>query len=283
MASEPPLIFDRTLYIRRLRRAQVAGVDVLGRTIAEELKERLALITRDFDHACIIAPDPRPSADAMNILGKARAIELRELTSDDDLNLKTQSFDAILNILDLHAANDVPGQLSQIYRALRPDGLFLSCLFAGETLGELRQSWLAAEVQLTGGASPRVAPMIGVRELGNLLQRAGFALPVADLDRTIVRYPDAISLMHEIHRLGMSNNLQGRSFTPVSRRLLGAAASHYQQHFADPDGRVRATLEIAWLTAWSPHESQQQPLKPGSAKMRLAAALKTTTGRSDAE
>jgi len=283
MTGDIPFLFDRALYVERLNRAQVTGQDVLGRTIAEELRERLALIARDFEHACIIAPDPRSIADAVSILGKTHAIEMREIESGDDLHLETQRFDAIFNILDLHAANDVPGQLSQMYRALRPDGLFLSCLFAGDTLSELRQSWLAAEAQLTGGASPRVAPMIDVRELGNLLQRAGFALPVADLDRTIVRYADAISLMHEIHRFGMSNNLQGRSRVPVSRRLLGGAAAHYQQQFADPDGRVRATLEIAWLTAWSPHESQQQPLKPGSARMRLADALKVTTNRSSGE
>ena len=125
-----------------------------------------------------------------------------------------------------------------------------------------------------GGVSPRVAPMIDVRELGGLLQRAGLALPVADLDRTIVRYADAVSLIHEIRELGLSNNLTGRSRTPVSRRLLGAAVNHYQQNFTDPDGRIRATVEVAWITGWAPHESQQQPLKPGSAKARLADALK---------
>ncbi|HUR42782.1 MAG TPA: methyltransferase domain-containing protein, partial [Aestuariivirga sp.] len=206
--------------------------------------------------------------------GNTRGIEMREVAGSDDLALPPEHFEAIFNILDLHVVNDVPGQLSQMQRALKPDGLFLACLFAGETLGELRQSWLAAEAQLTSGASPRVAPMIGLRELGQLLQRAGFALPVADLDRTIVRYPDAISLIHEIHSLGMSNNLIGRSRSPVSRRLLGASAAHYHQHFADADGRVRATLELAWLTGWAPHESQPQPLKPGSAKTRLADALK---------
>ena len=281
MVSDTHVIFDRVLYLERLKRARGASVDVLGHTIAEELAERLALITRDFDRACIIASDPQPIANAITALRKVRVIEVREPPVNDDLKLEPGKFNALFNILDLHAANDVPGQLSQMHRALTPDGLFLSCLFAGETLRELRQSWLAAEVQLTGGASPRVAPMIGVRELGNLLQSAGFALPVADLDRTIVRYADAISLIHEIHSLGMSNNLEGRSRTPVSRRLLGAAASHYQQYFADADGRVRATLEIAWLTGWSPHGSQQQPLKPGSAKTRLADALKVPRPNSE--
>ena len=267
-------IFDRALYVERLNRARLTGPGILAHSIAEELVDRLALITRRFENVLIIAADPQPIANVIKASAKASNVTLHELPVSDDLGLAAQSYDAIFNILDLHAANDVPGQLSQMARALRPDGLFLACLFAGETLGELRQSWLAAEVELTGGASPRVAPMISVRELGGLLQRAGLALPVADLDRTIVRYADPISLIHEISSLGMSNNLETRSRTPVSRRLLAAAAAHYQEHFADADNRIRATLEIAWLTGWSPHESQQQPQKPGTAKMRLAEALK---------
>ena len=274
MTTGASAIFDRALYVARVRRARAADPEVLSRGIAAELTERLDLITRSFARACVIAPDPRPITAALTASGKLAEVVSLELSGSDDLGLAPQSYDAIFNILDLHAANDVPGQLSQIARALRPDGLFLACLFAGETLSELRQSWLAAEDEVLGGASPRVAPMIGVRELGGLLQRAGLALPVADLDRTIVRYSDAVSLIHEIASLGMSNNLMGRSRRPVSRRLLGAAVAHYHQHFADSDTRIRATLEIAWLTAWAPHQSQPQPLKPGSAKHRLADALK---------
>jgi len=274
MTSAPHLIFDRALYVGRVNRARLAGPDILMQTIAEELVERLTFIAREFLNACVIAPDPQAIANAVKNSGKVDAVEVRHVLETDDLKLEPERFDAVFHILDLHAVNDVPGQLSQMRRALKPDGLFLACLFAGETLSELRQSWLAAEVELTSGASPRVAPMIGMHELGGLLQRAGFALPVADLDRTIVRYPDAIALIHEIHRLGMSNTLSGRSRSPVSRRLLGAAASHYHENFADADGRVRTTLEIAWLTGWSPHDSQPQPLKPGSAKMRLADALR---------
>jgi hypothetical protein len=141
-------------------------------------------------------------------------------------------------------------------------------------LNELRQSWLEAEELVNGGVSPRVAPMIDVREMGGLLQRADLALPVVDLDRTIVRYPDAIALIHEIRSLGLSNPMTGRSRKPATRNLLGEAISIYQQKFSDEDGRVRATVEVAWATAWAPHESQQKPLKPGSAKFRLADALK---------
>ena len=288
MNDTPQKIFDRALYVARLARACGRGADALMNGIAAELSDRLSLIARRFGRALVISPDPEAVAGVLRGSGKVQTLEARRPLVEDDLQLEPHSFDAVFNILDLHAVNDVPGQLTQMARALRPDGLFLACLFAGGTLTELRQSFLAAEVAVTGGASPRVAPMIGVRELGGLLQRAGFALPVADRDRTILRYADALSLIHEISRLGMSNNLVGRSRKPVSRRLLGAAAAHYHDNFADSDGRIRATLEVAWATGWSPHESQPRPLKPGSARMRLADALnvpetKLKADRSDGE
>lgn len=272
--NETPKIFDRALYCARLARARTGGPDILNRTIASELIDRLSLITRDFKRACVIAPDPAMIAEALQSTGRISVVQKMMPPASEDFGFMEGEFDAMFSILDLHAMNDVPGALAQMKRALVPDGLLLATLFAGDTLTELRQSWLAAETMVTGGVSPRVSPMIGVRELGALLQRAGLALPVADLDRTVVRYADAIALIHELHALGMANMLVGRSRTPVSRRLLGAAANAYHANFADADGRIRATLELAWLTAWSPHESQQQPLKPGSAKMRLADALK---------
>jgi SAM-dependent methyltransferase len=231
-------------------------------------------ITREFNHACLIAVDPEPIAAAIRASGKVKNLEVLEPTASEILPLTANAFDAIFDILDLHLVNDVPGRLIQLRRALIPDGLFMACLFAGLTLNELRQSWLEAEDLVTGGVSPRVAPMIDVREMGGLLQRADLALPVVDLDRTIVRYPDAIALIHEIRSLGLSNVMTGRSRKPVTRNLLGEAISIYQQKFSDDDGRIRATIEVAWATAWSPHESQQKPLKPGSAKFRLADALK---------
>jgi SAM-dependent methyltransferase len=275
MIETPPPLFDRALYCARLARSKGSGPDILNRTLATELADRVALITRDFARACVIAPDPEAISEALASTGRITVIKTMTPPADESFGFDDGGFDAIFNIADLHAMNDVPGALAQMKRALSPDGLLLACLFAGDTLGELRQSFLAAESQLTGGATPRVAPMIGVRELGGLLQRANLALPVVDLDRTIVRYADAISLIHEISALGMANALADRSRVPMSRRLLGAAAGHYYTHFADADGRIRATVEVAWLTAWSPHESQQKPLKPGSAKMRLADALKT--------
>ena len=271
---DPGQIFDRKLYAERLRRKRQAEPNVLTRSIAEELAERLDLITRNSEHAVVIAAEPQAIAQRLRDTGKVKDVIALEPPGDEVLNLEPNSRDAIFSILDLQSANDVPGLLIQMRRALKPDGLLLACLFAGDTLTELRQSWLAAEAKVSGGATPRVAPMIDVRELGALLQRAGFALPVADLDRTTVRYADAIALIHEISALGLSNIMTGRSRRFVSRRLLGAAIAHYHDNFADDDSRIRATLDVAWLTAWSPHESQQQPLKPGSAKARLADALK---------
>ncbi len=238
------------------------------------MADRLDLVTRHFTRAAVIAAETEHIAERLMASGKIGEVVPHASAVGEALALEPESFDAIFSILDLQTANDVPGLLIQMRRALRPDGLFLACLFAGDSLTELRQSWLAAEALTTGGVSPRVAPMIGMQELGALLQRAGFALPVADLDRTIVRYADAVSLIHEIRSLGYSNPLAGRSRKPVTRGLLGAAVNAYHANFADQDGRIRATLEVAWLTGWAPHESQQKPLKPGSARARLADALR---------
>lgn len=272
--SGPAPLFDRALGLARAARKRKAEPNILTATIAEELAERLAFVNRRFELACLIAAEPHVIAARLEDSGQVKRAEMRLPAAGDDLELPQARYDAIFSVLDLQTVNDVPGALIQMRRALKPDGFLLACLFAGDTLMELRQSWLAAETAVMGGVSPRVAPMIDVRELGGLLQRAGLALPVADLDRTIVRYADAVALIHEIRELGLSNMLIGRSRTPVSRRLMVAAVNHYQQHFADADGRIRTTVEVAWLTGWAPHESQQQPLKPGSAKARLADALK---------
>jgi len=269
-----PAIFDRSLAARRMARKLKAEPNILTRTITEELADRLAFVNRRFERACIIAAEPEAIAARLREQGQVKEIETRRPSASDALDLPAGRYDAVFSVLDLQNFNDVPGALIQMRRALKPDGLLLACLFAGDTLTELRQSWLAAESAVTGGASPRVAPMIDVRELGSLLQRAGLALPVADLDRTIVRYSDAVALIHEIRELGLSNTLTGRSRRFTSRAVMAAAVEHYQQNFADPDGRIRATVEIAWLTGWAPHGSQQQALKPGCAKARLADALK---------
>jgi SAM-dependent methyltransferase len=267
-------LFDRELYLARLARSKASRPDILSNAVAAELGERLGPISRVFNNACLIAVDAEPIAKAILASGKVKNLEIITPNASETLALEPGTCDAIFNIFDLHLVNDVPGALIQLRRVLVPDGLFMACLFASQTLTELRQSWLEAEEIITGGVSPRIIPMIDVRELGGLLQRAELALPVVDLDRTIVRYPDPIALIHEIRSLGLSNPMTGRSRKPVTRNLFGEAISIYQLKFSDADGRVRATVEVAWATAWAPHESQQKPLKPGSAKFRLADALK---------
>ena len=169
--------------------------------------------------------------------------------------------------------NDLPGALIQIRRVLKPDGLFLGCLLGGATLTELRRSFAAAEAEIEGGVSPRVAPFADMRDLGGLLQRAGFALPVADVETVTVRHADAFGLMRDLRAMGLTNPLAERRRRPLRRATLRRAVELYAERFADPDGRVRATFDVVWLSGWAPHESQQRPLRPGSAKTRLADAL----------
>jgi len=288
MTEQRPETFDRALYLQRLGRRRVGMDHALAEAIASALEERLSEISRQFDEALILSPYADLLAKRIAATGRMGGITPMVPPMADTLALAAGSHDAILDILDLHCVNDVPGRLAQVRRALRPDGLYLACFFGGETLTELRQAWIEAELEVAGQVSPRVAPMIDVRVAGALLQRAGLALPVIDVDRTKLCYGDAMALMHEVSRLGLSNALAARSRLPVTRRLLAAAVSHYQSRNAGEDGRVAATLELLWLTAWSPHESQPRPLKPGSAARRLADALGTSetrlkADRSDAE
>lgn len=254
MKETPPQIFDhQALALHRARARRIGGDAFLAREAGDGIAERLASVRRDF----------------------ARRWELT-LGAGERVAAAPGAFDLVTSVLSLHAVNDLPGVLVQARRALKPDGLFVAALFGGDTLTELRQSLAAAEIELLGGVSPRVAPFGDVRELGGLLQRAGFALPVADVERTIVRYPDILTLVRDLRAHGESNALVQRRRGPMSRALFAAAAAHYAAHFADSDGRLRATFDIVYLTGWAPHESQQQALKPGSAKTRLADALGMT-------
>ena len=272
--QHPPQTFNRELYLSRQAKARGDGIALLDQRISDELADRLAVINHRFEIAMLIAPRPTDLIRILTMTGKFDRIESRLPMATDDLALRPQSHNAIFSILDLHTVNDVPGYMAQVANALKPDGLALFCFFAGDTLRELRDAWLVAEQELTGGASPRVAPMIDLRQAGGLLQRAGLALPVADTDRLTLGYADAIALMREIKNLGMSNCMIGRRWSVTSQRLLLKSAEIYQRDFGKPDGRITACLEIAWALAWKPHPSQQQPLKPGSAKARLADALK---------
>jgi NADH dehydrogenase [ubiquinone] 1 alpha subcomplex assembly factor 5 len=289
VSPEPTLIFDRDLLLRRRdRHAEAAPAhDFLLARVGEDFAERLSLIKRRFPLAANIgAHHGLISRSIGGVAGIERVIDvdrslrllrrcngLRVLADEEALPFADASLDLVVSGLALHLVNDLPGVLVQIKRALKPDGLLLAALLGGETLRELRQSWLAAEAELTGGASPRVAPFADVRDLGALLQRAGFALPVVDSEVVTVTYASPLALMQEIRAMGASNMLLARRRRPVTRRLVMRAAEIYAERFGIAGGRVRATFEILTLTAWAPDESQQRPLRPGSAQARLADAL----------
>jgi SAM-dependent methyltransferase len=275
MTDAIPTIFDRSLYLAR--QASASATEVLQNHIADELSDRLALILRQLPKLLLIGSHTETIAETLRLSQKFEIIETKTPFTDHNIELPVACYDCIISVLDLHCVNDVPGHLAQLGRSLKPDGLLLVTFFAAETFYELRQAWLDAEVEMTGGASPRVAPMIGVRELGSLMQRAQLALPVTDIDRTTLRYADVFALMREVKSFGYANPLVGRNSKFVSKRLLTCVAKHYHENFTDPDGRIRATLEIAWAMAWRPHESQPKPLKPGSAAYRLAGVLKDST------
>ncbi|MCB5174347.1 methyltransferase domain-containing protein [Microvirga lenta] len=277
-----PLVFDRPLVRHRLARAVKAGyADFLLARAVEDLEERLSTVLRPFPLALDVGTPTPAVAEALRLSGRAEEVvrvapvpEPGSILGDEErLPVAGERFDLAVSLLALQSVNDLPGALVQIRRALKPDGLFMGALLGGATLNELRQSFTQAEAELEGGVSPRVAPFADVRDLGGLLQRAGFALPVADSEVVRVRYGDPFALMRDLRRMGFTNSLNDRRRTPLRRATLLRTAQIYAERFADPDGRLPATFEIIWLSGWTPHESQQKPLRPGSAKMRLADAL----------
>jgi SAM-dependent methyltransferase len=269
----PPVLFDRALYLRRQASASAALAAAFDKRLGGELVERLSVVNRSFDRACLIAARPSPLRHSLLATGRFARIEVLTPPAADDLGLPSCAFDCFISFMDLHCVNDVPGYLAQAAHSLKPDGLALFSFVAGESLQELRSALMAAEQEATGGVTPRVAPMIDLRQAGNLLQRAGLNLAVADLDRLPLRYGNAMTLMQEVKQLGFSNCLLSRKKSLTSPRLLFSAAACYAERQAGPDGRLPATLEIAWAMAWKPHPSQQRPLKPGAAGIRLADAL----------
>jgi len=289
----PPRIFDRPLINRRLDRALTrpnggAQADFLLARAAEDLGERLSLVKRRFAVAGDLgSPGPHGAlalaaggqVDCVVRIAPTRASLgtggfLAAVGDLERLPIADGRLDLAVSLLALQTANDLPGALIQARRSLKPDGLLVAALVGGESLTELRQSLTIAESEVLGGASPRVAPFVDVRALGGLAQRAGLALPVVDLDRAIVRYPDIFALLADLRAMGGSNALAARSRKPLRRDVLARAAALYAERFADPDGRLRATFDTVWLAAWAPHESQPKPLSPGSATTRLADALK---------
>ena len=274
--QNPPRLFDLALLSRRQTRAIDLGTEMfLADRVAEDMAERLNVVTRKFfGVADIGSPGSAFRKPSREKFDGTRTYHYLPKSDDVPLPLDPASLDLAVSSLALQFVNDLPGMLAQIQRALKPDGLFLAAMIGGDTLTELRQSFAAAESEIEGGVSPRVFPFIDLRDAGALLQRANFALPVTDVDRTIVRYDNAFALMHDLRRMGATNILVERSRKFLRRATLLRMVEIYQEKFSDPDGRIRATFDVVWMSGWAPHESQQKPLQPGSAKVSLEDAIK---------
>jgi SAM-dependent methyltransferase len=276
------LIFDRDLQRRRQVRALAAGpADFLLTRAVDEMAERLGAVMRPFSAIGDLGtPLPALTARLADIYPAARVTRLAPLEPADvigDLELvpfARDAFDLVVSALALQDLNDLPGALAQIRRTLRPDGLFLACLIGGATLKELRTALAQAESEIAGGISPRIAPFADVRDMGALLQRAGFALPVTDVEAITVRYPHLFALLADLRAMGATNTLVERLRRPTRRAVFLRAAEIYARDHADADGRLRATFEMIFLSGWAPHESQQKPLKPGSGQVSLADVLR---------
>jgi SAM-dependent methyltransferase len=284
------IVFDQALIAANRRRALARGdgrAAFLLEIAAEELAERLSLVERRFEAAVEMHGATGivgRTAMATGKIGHITRIETDEtlaaagetiiVAPPEALPLQPASVNLVLSPLGLHLTNDTPGVFIQVHRALQPDGLFLAAIPGNGTLQELREILLATEIEMFGGASPRVIPFPDVRDVGGLLQRAGFALPVIDAENYTVRYDSLFPLMQDLKSMGMANPLVDRSRRPVSRAFFLRAAEIYAERFADADGRIRATFSIIYASGWKPHENQQKALKPGSAKTRLADALK---------
>ncbi|HWI27614.1 MAG TPA: methyltransferase domain-containing protein [Stellaceae bacterium] len=289
LSSDPLRVFDRITVRRHRARAAARpeAAEFLACEAAERLADRLDDVARRFPAALDLGC--RHGVLARRLAGRGgiewlvhadaslafaqRAPPPALVAEAEVLPFKPASFDLVLSNLDLHWANDLPGALLQLRLALKPDGLLLASLFGGETLRELRQALLEAELEEEGGASPRVAPFADLRDLGQLLQRAGFALPVADSDMIEVTYGDALALMRDLRAMGESNAMSERRRSFTRRGTLARAVARYSELFAGEDGRIPARFEVVTLTAWAPHPSQPRPLAPGSARIGLAAAL----------
>lgn len=282
MIANDILIFDRALQRRRYARALAAGpADFLLVQTAGEILDRLGAVRRRFTAiADLGTPLPLLSEGLARTYPAARITHLASLGKAavigdvERLPFGRDAFDLAVSALALQDVNDLPGTLAQIRRTLKPDGLFLGCLLGGSTLRELRAALAEAETEISGGTSPRVAPFADLRDMGGLLQRAGFALPVTDVETLTVRYPHLFALLADLRAMGATNTLIERLRKPTRRTLFLRAAEIYARDNADADGRLRATFEVIFLSGWAPHESQQKPLKPGSAQVSLADVLR---------
>jgi SAM-dependent methyltransferase len=280
LAPDAVAPFDEALAARLQRRAldRSPGGNFLMAHLATELEDRLAAVQRHFQAVrTLFTPDPQVRA----VLGRAAPdARLNVVEWGDDEGSSPSAFvqgapqsDLVVSLLAMQSVNDLPGFLVQARRSLVPDGLFLGCMLGAGSLGELRETLIATEIEMLGGASPRVAPFADLRDVGALLQRAGFALPVADAEALTLRHDSLFGLIADLRLLGFGNALNGRSRRPLTRAFWARAAAAHAERFAGPDGRIPATLNIIWLSGWSPAPSQPRALKPGSATISLKDVL----------
>lgn len=290
---QTPCLFDQSLLRTRLKRALKKGAaDFLLERVADDFELRLQALARSFDTVADIGT--LGSHAALKLLASRRFKQIirqapltemlgtgawQKILGDTSLvPFAPQSLDAVVSLLAFQWVDDLPGLLIQIKRALKADGLFMTCLLGGQTLHELRDSFARAEIECEGGLSPRVSPFVDLRDIGALMQRAGFALPVVDTETITVRYQTPLALFADLRAMGATNVLIERRKMPLRRKTLLRALEIYAENYSDSDGRIRATFECLWVSGWTPHESQQKPLEPGSAKTRLADALNTKEG-----
>lgn len=259
-------LIDRTALLRNRTRYEVGRGSFLHDEAISEVQHRLTLINKSFTDIAIVTPQPD--------LWQTAFPDAMILDDEDVLEFGDRHFDLILHVMALHWSNDPVGQMIQSLRVLRPDGLFLGCLLGGETLRELRSAFAIAESTVTGGLSPRVLPMADIRDLGALLQRAGFALPVSDSVKLATNYKTPLHLMKDLRAMGESNAQRARQKSFTRRAVFEEMIKLYGAHYSIDEHRVAATFEIMWLTGWAPSESQPKPLRPGSAKLRLSEALR---------
>jgi SAM-dependent methyltransferase len=280
--NEVPAIFDERL--RRRRRSKLGvtrpDADFLVEHAARELADRLQAINRTFGtivcHGALNWSQTIASQGFATDIAKVSPSNTAIVLDEASLPFASGSLDAYVSVLSLHAVNDLPGALAQTRRALKPDGLFVAAMFGGNTLTELRKCLADAELEIEGGVSPRVFPFADVRDMGSLLQRAGFSLPVTDSEELLVNYRNPAKLLQDLREMAETNVLVERRKTFLKKRVLFRALELYAERFTQEDGTVRATFEIVYLTGWAPHESQQKPLRPGSARMSLADAIRTS-------
>ena len=275
-------VFDRALLRSRRDRAapNISQYDFLYAEVAEHLMERLSVVKKDFPLVVSLGGAPNATfekrAGTQHVIRMDTSLPMKpDVVADEEfLPFRANSIDAVISNLNLHWVNDLPGALLQIRQALKPDGLFMAALLGNESLKELRQCLMEAELEITGGASPRVSPFADAHDVGALMQRAGFALPVVDSDKITVQYSNPLKLMQDLRGMGASNATYNRLMKPTRRSVIMKAAQLYHEKFADADGYVPATFHVIYAIGWAPDASQPKPLQPGSAKNKLAEALK---------